>query len=443
MTRQITSAYWRPPWLRKSVLFGFMATFIVFSAGLILMWYLVNRYDGIPLILTTNHYAWTYGPTAVLIVVVSLWRQVNYCILVNQPWQELYHGPQNAAKTVLLDYMWPLPITSFIAALRNGHLAVAASILIFTLLKLIMVISTTLFVLGNCSLSRDIQIRQLQKFDASRYFNSAGPGINITDTSGPVWDYLNLQEGYRDASPPLELSTAFTGYSTTSEIPGGASKVTAPVDIFRVNVTCEPATVGWSQNDPSALFNLTLYAPSCDIGEIEIDACSLESGRCDSTVKHFTLTWVGCIGQGEPDANLDFSTTTDEYRFAIITIESDLSPAPDPDSKSYTVRVRRVAVVSCNPEYSINQGVARGPASDTSQVDSLQVAEKSSRAIDDLSKLELLVLISNSLGTGNTITSEFSASLMSGSYFDLLGLLAGSRTITNTKLDPLLNASLL
>ncbi|TGJ78497.1 hypothetical protein E0Z10_g10262 [Xylaria hypoxylon] len=444
MKSQATPPYWDPLWLRKSVLFAFMATFILFSVGLVLMWYLVNRFDGIPLTLTTNHYAWTYGPTAILTMVVSLWRRVNYCTMVNQPWQELHNGPQEASKTVLLDYIWPLQATSFISALKNRHLAVATSIMIFTLLRLVMVISTTLFVLGNSSLSQNIRIRLLTKFYTKKSSSSGGPDVVTGDLA---WDYWNLKEKCPDVAPPVELSIAFTNYSIISEIPGGAGKASAQVDIFQVNVTCEPATVGWSQDYPTDTFNLTLNTPSCDIGRIEMAACG--DAQCVAALRSFGSLWVGCTSQGTADPTLyDSSFLTDKGRFAIIAIESDVS---ETDDHEYNVSVRRVAAVSCGLEYSINQGIAHGPAFDTSKIDSLQVTERVLRRINYLSSGELLGTITSSISIADVITTDpnsipinldsISTMWSQDLNLQLLGLLAGSRAITTATLDPLLNTS--
>ncbi|KAI0454763.1 hypothetical protein F5B21DRAFT_474184 [Xylaria acuta] len=451
MIDQATSAYWRPPWLRKLALFAFMALFIVLSVGLILMWYLVNRYNGIPLTLTTNHYAWTYGPTAILTVIVSLWRQVNYCAMINQPWHELHHGPQDAAKTVLLDYVWPLQVVSFVAALKNRHPVVATTILIFTLLKLVMVISTTLFVLGDRSSSQGIHGRLLTKFDAAKYLNSTRSGNNYIVTSDPAWDYLDLQQQYRDTVPPLALSTAFTNYSISSELPGGAGKASIQVDVFQANVTCEVATVDWSQDRPAKSFNLTLNTPSCNIGRIEVEACSSENAvDCTSGAKYFwgaryfESGWVGCTGQGYAAVDFDnIRATTNEYRLAIVAIESDLTRVSEQEiwPGKLAVSVRRIAAVSCSLEYLINKGVAHGPAFDTNKIDSLQITDGVQSQISNLTNVEVLGAIFISASNASTLPSYDSITLMYNGCLDLLGLLAHSRTITLNTFDPLLNIS--
>ncbi|TRX98196.1 hypothetical protein FHL15_000841 [Xylaria flabelliformis] len=359
--------------------------------------------------------------------------------MVNQPWHELHHGPQDAAKTVLLDYIWPLQITSFAMALKNRHLAVATAILVFTLLKLVMVISTTLFVLGDSVSSQDIRAQLLTKFDAANYLNSTR-----LVTSDPIWDYLDLREEYRDTAPPLELSVAFTNYSINSKLPRGADKTSVQVNVFQVNATCETTTVDRSQNDPSKSFNLTLKTPSCDIGRIEVAACSPENAdSCGSGAKYFQSGLVGCKGQGYAALNFgDARVATDEYRLAIVTIESDLTLASELETwlSNFSVNVRRIAAVSCGLEYSINQGVAHGPAFDT-KVDSLEITDGQQSQINNLTGLEVLDAIVVSASNASTTNSSYSITLMYNGHLDLLGLLTDSRTITPTTFDPLLDIS--
>ncbi|KAJ8131949.1 hypothetical protein O1611_g1681 [Lasiodiplodia mahajangana] len=450
MTDSATAMSWHPSWLRRPILLAFTTFFISLGAGLVLMWYLVNRYDGIPLTLTTNHYVWTYGPTAIFTVVVSLWRQVNYCTMVNQPWHELHQSPQPAARTVLLDYMWPLQITSFIVALKNKHLAVAITISIFALLKIVMVISTTLFVLGYTSLSQDTHAQLLTKFDATNYLNSIRPGNHYIVTSDPVWDYLNLKEQYRDASPPLELSTAFTEYSIRPELPSGAGIASTQVDVFQVNVTCEIPTVEWSQDGPARSFNLSLKTPSCDIGTIQVAACNSEhSAFCAPTSSYFESGLVNCTGHGYAPVNIDdIRDTVNQYRLIITAIEGEVSLASDPETwpALFGVNVRRIAAVSCGIEYSIKQGIAQGSAFDNidnNKIDSLHIIDGVGGKINNLTDPEVLAGIFISASYENTTTDSYSMVLIYNSGLDLLGLLAGSRVIEPDTFDSLLDVSLL
>ncbi|KAI0861821.1 hypothetical protein F4860DRAFT_524145 [Xylaria cubensis] len=448
MVNRPKSVYWRPLWLRKAVLFAFMATFIISALGLVLIWHLVRIHDGIPLTLTTNHYAWTYGPTAVLTVIVSLWRQVNYCTMINQPWQELYNGPQQATKTVLLDYIWPFQLTSFIEALKNKHPAVAITILIFALLKLVMVVSTTLFVLGNTTSSQDISVNLLTKFNATRHRDPPGPVIPTIVTSDPVWDYLIIREQYGDMTPPVQLSTAFTNYSITSKLPEGAGEASVQVDVFQVNVTCEVPTVRWLQDDLARTYNLTLNAPSCDIGTIEIfDSYNTGNISGDTLGRYFKSGSVFCEGQGLANLTpVDSRGTTNKYRHVYIAAQSGLTiiSKPSLSSDSFEIVNHRVAAVSCDLEHSISQGIAHGPAFDTSKIDSLQIIEGTKRHINSLTNMQILEAIFDSLITGGKLTGTIGYKLpIEIDNIDLFKLLADSRSVGYQTFDPLLNVSLL
>lgn len=104
--------------------------------------------SGIFLLWTDNHYAWTYGPTAILVVVVSLWRQVDFWCKKLVPWQELRNGNATSTRSILLDYVSPLQATSLWHALRLWHVSVIVTITGFALLKVITIISTGLMMVG-------------------------------------------------------------------------------------------------------------------------------------------------------------------------------------------------------------------------------------------------------------------------------------------------------
>ena len=137
---------WNPTWLSTTSLFGFTMMFIALATALILLWHYSSGSDGFALI-TSNHYSWTYGPTAILVAVASLWRQVDFWCKALAPWDELHNGDATVAKSLLLDYISPIQLTSLTRAIRNRHVSVIATILGFTLLKLITIVSTGLLVM--------------------------------------------------------------------------------------------------------------------------------------------------------------------------------------------------------------------------------------------------------------------------------------------------------
>lgn len=121
----ISGKHWTPVWLRRCTLIAFAALFAVLAAALVVLWFANKHQNGFSTTLGTNHYAWTYGPTAILVIVLSLWRQVEYHCKLLQPWQELRKGSAEAERSMLLDYLSPLQVTSFVRAVRYRHTLVA------------------------------------------------------------------------------------------------------------------------------------------------------------------------------------------------------------------------------------------------------------------------------------------------------------------------------
>lgn len=113
----ILRQHWNPIWLRRYALVGFAALFASLAGALVVLWVTNNEQNGYTTVLGTNHYAWTYGPTAMLVVVLSLWRQVEYHCKMLQPWQELHKGSAEAKHSMLLDYLSPLQAMSLVKAI--------------------------------------------------------------------------------------------------------------------------------------------------------------------------------------------------------------------------------------------------------------------------------------------------------------------------------------
>lgn len=126
---------WQPFWLRKLVLATFLALFLALVVTLVLLWHFSNTFNGFHLSSSVTYYAWTYAPVAFMIVVVSLWRQVDYYLKLLAPWDELRKGPVSASHSLLVDYVSPLNVVSFLSAFKRGYIPVVMSIIVFFSLK--------------------------------------------------------------------------------------------------------------------------------------------------------------------------------------------------------------------------------------------------------------------------------------------------------------------
>lgn len=160
---------WRSAWLYKRTLiaFIFISTFLLIS--LFLLWRYDATHNGIRLTLSSNHYLWTYGPTAILTILVSIWRQIDYQCKSIQPWLCMQDRVSSAENSVLMDYISPLQVTSFYRAAFNRHWPVVCSVLGFATLKIIVLASTSLLLPSNTLVAKSCDTTLLTSFNASRF----------------------------------------------------------------------------------------------------------------------------------------------------------------------------------------------------------------------------------------------------------------------------------
>lgn len=145
-TRSIKVAKTRLPWLsrRTLVLCGF-SVFLALSVAALVLLRIIDKQDvGFAVARTMTRYSWKFGPTAIFVVVIAFWRQLEYRIKNQAAWKQIAQGPSPAAVSVLLDYPSPIVPSAFWQSLRNSHWDVALSISVFAILKLAVVFSTGL-----------------------------------------------------------------------------------------------------------------------------------------------------------------------------------------------------------------------------------------------------------------------------------------------------------
>jgi hypothetical protein len=83
----------------------------------------------------------------VFTIIAAFWTQVDYRTRQLQPWEEMAKGPQPAANSLLLDYISPNPVAAFYRSIKHRHGPIAAVLLGSFLIKVLIVISTGLFML--------------------------------------------------------------------------------------------------------------------------------------------------------------------------------------------------------------------------------------------------------------------------------------------------------
>ncbi|KAH7183687.1 uncharacterized protein B0J16DRAFT_322421 [Fusarium flagelliforme] len=240
----------RPPfWLTKPALILFSSVFVACAATLNALDRVVKVKHGLPLTITSSEYSWTYGPTAILVIILSFWRRIDYYYKSIQPWKELQSGPTPASRSVLLDYVSPFQLQTMYKVFKMRHYQVTASILTFFILKGIILISTTLFFVQTDTHLATLDIIYQDVFNASSawnaYWGAGYHGGRIILTGGSdkyIWKYLARLD---NATANDSLWNVNDGLVTQQFRPLTSSinitSLEALVDVFVPKITCEEA----------------------------------------------------------------------------------------------------------------------------------------------------------------------------------------------------------
>ena len=237
---------WYARWLALSTLISLVVMFLAFVIALLLLWRFDKTNNGLALN-TSFRYVWAYGPTAVLVVVVSLWRQIDYWCKKLAPWDELKKHDAIASKSLLLDYISPIQLISLWRACKNRHVAVVASILGFTVLKLLTVASTGLFVeIPTHITSTNTTLAAATTFNSSTYRTQSpavgADGIADLDPSVAYLVYGILHQGMPYPAG-TKKGVAYETFGFPVDNQHMNASVSAVVKAFYPTSACEPVEV--------------------------------------------------------------------------------------------------------------------------------------------------------------------------------------------------------
>lgn len=229
---------WIPPSLTRVSLSIFVVVLLGLLIAVGVLKYRADQDRGLTIV-TSNHYTWTYGPTAILVLVTAYWRLVDYNCKALTPWAELAKGPADADRSLLLDYVSPfLGFTVFTAA-RRGHFSVSLTGFGFLLSKLVTIASTGLF-FPTIVPSEPVEVTLSQ---ATRFNNIT----NFTGSHDPgVWPfytaYAILEKGY-PLSEGADTTHVYETFRPTNDT--SASNATYQVEASALvpHVACETVEV--------------------------------------------------------------------------------------------------------------------------------------------------------------------------------------------------------
>ncbi|KAB8259372.1 hypothetical protein BDV32DRAFT_59412 [Aspergillus pseudonomiae] len=294
------SRLWTPTVLRPWAFVAFAALFIAILIVVQVLYSVSIKNNGISASDAKYRYLWTYGPTAVLIIVAGIWGQVEYRTKQLMPWKLMGQTPRPASQSLLLDYVSDWNVVTLFRALKHCHWVVAIAVLGTLLLKLLTVASTGLFMLQNVRVS-DVDT----KLTAEATFSGTGYGSAKVDSNAALTvvgnKFLNLP--YPVGTTDKYAFVPFHGSDTPS---ASNTILSGTVDMFSTDLSCEVATVkNWTQSCATkhceqTLFNLTLSTPECS--QYQFNAFSRSTSAVGGW--HATVVSEGCASSSD-DTNTD------------------------------------------------------------------------------------------------------------------------------------------
>ncbi|KAL1392124.1 hypothetical protein HDK64DRAFT_335025 [Phyllosticta capitalensis] len=256
---------WTPAFLKRNSFSGFIVCYLYLLLGLAILATMDSRKNGIATAKATDHYLWTYGPTAVLAIVAAYWGQVEHRTKQAMPWVLLKKKVTTASDTLLLDYVTLSQTEAFVKSLRQAHWPVVVAIVGSLLIKLLTVASTGLLVLQTAEFHNpDCNLFSSDEFVMN--FQSSEIGSSI------VLATLALNNGTMDYPPGTTADMAFQ----TLKVPefyldSENFQAEAIVRAFQGEFDCEIATLrSYDSNSNGYWTNqqLDIDSPSCQVTDI-------------------------------------------------------------------------------------------------------------------------------------------------------------------------------
>ena len=206
---------------------------------------------------------------AVFMVLGAFWGQVEYrgCQII--PWLLMSRSQVAAADGLLLDYISPWNVLSLFTSVKRRHYLVSLVISGTLLVHGLAVVSTSLFVLRDVTVTRLTPLRLTHDFnldpdafkprDVSTVQHMRAKGIAINGSDVPIGIISN-----RVFSPFHEARSLFSpGHFTLGDL----HEIEAEVDVLSVEVQCEKANM--QVTEKQSAFTFSMKSGSCSTGPLD------------------------------------------------------------------------------------------------------------------------------------------------------------------------------
>ncbi|KAI1757894.1 hypothetical protein F4782DRAFT_544286 [Xylaria castorea] len=325
------------------------------------------------------HYLWKYGTAAVFTLYATLWARVEYNAKTIAPWLQLSSGPKDADRTVLLDYISPFPTTTVFQALRYKDFYVMAAVLVTIILRVLIVLSTSLITLVPVRIElHEVPVKLQHTFRTTVLEGWPLPesAFNPPD-SVKAQVYMGLINGEHPYPVGLTESLAYQDFTMDLK---GAESLTVAVDAFSGMLECKES------NHIRLLPGTRITSSSYYSQTVETENCTyflnFTFPEHSSRTQYYGRVLLSSCDENAMGNDTSFYLPPENKRnftLQILTMEitHDQEPSISNDTNQSGL-ITRVMERSCYPSFVIkNVSVARS----TGQNDSLSVTKQQPRLL--------------------------------------------------------------
>ncbi|KAK5635128.1 hypothetical protein RRF57_010840 [Xylaria bambusicola] len=354
---------WRPFYLRRSVLCGFILVFILVVAAIETLLAISDKNKGIASSTSNLHYLWTYGPTAFLTILAAIWTRTEHQSKLVAPWVRLSQNrrsknPAPASRTLLLDYVSQFSLIAVFASLRNRDFVIFITIAV------------------SLSITTPGSLHQPQKS-------------------------YRLSE--RNLTFPEGISKEYAFQSLKTNLPDNVLETRVVTDGLRTSLHCEAAELALSEPQlPYGRLNVTISSAGCTIKRVAIDSIDVDEGE---SILFARFNPVQCDAvEGDDGRRLLVA-------FGNLTYVPTLPHSRYIPTNTTGAMLRRSTQLLCIPSYAINK--VEVVHSNTDMKSIVPVQGTPSRTLDSVTAWNLTDAQSI------TAASRFSTSVIKASMVDV------------------------
>ncbi|KIW33754.1 uncharacterized protein PV07_00578 [Cladophialophora immunda] len=454
-------ALWTPIWLKQWFLGLFALVFAAFLIVLILLWHFDEQNDGFHVDQGTNHYAWAYTPTVIVVIVVAAWRMVDHHSKLAMPYDALQDGPIKPSESLLVDYISNFQLVSLLEAFKNSHFAVIASITGFILLKVVTVFATGLLVALPTQVAQKSATVHARGFSADSFDPNTALNPSTFSTQ-PVYAYYGSMAQGVPLENGVRFDLAYSALTVSSDTPiGDDATISGEVDAFVPTMTCKTLNVQLEiprivndTNSASAFATSSNITFTINAGDVcrQLSSVSVPADNPYTEIlpkRQVTGTmqqvFCGTTNASVPDSNgpegLLFTVTDINYQQTLFDNATDLAGGSFTIASGVSRTLNNITNVFCNPSYSMTRAQVTNNTRLLNNNNAVTVALKDGASNSTLSGFSdwnaTNVLVQASIAAqvlfGDTINDDTISD--SSAIFTLMALTQGSQNI-DTLINP-------